>query len=144
MNFLLDTCVISELVKPRPNKKVIAWISSCREQSLFLSAITIGEIQKGILLLPNSNKKSNKKNELLFWLESELIKRFERRILGIDVHVARKWGEIQAFSEQKGITMPVIDSLIAAIGLIHDMTVVTRNTEDMKSSGVRLFNPWDH
>ncbi|MFC1824071.1 type II toxin-antitoxin system VapC family toxin [Thermodesulfobacteriota bacterium] len=139
MNFLLDTCVLSELVKPRPNKKVIAWITSCREQNLFLSVITVGEIQKGVSLLP----KSNKKNELHSWLESELIKRFDRRILGIDVHVARKWGEIQALSEKNGTPMPVIDSLIAAIGLIYDLTVTTRNTEDMKSTGVRLFNPWN-
>jgi predicted nucleic acid-binding protein len=140
MNYLLDTCVISELVKPRPNKKVLTWISSCREHSLFLSAITIGEIQKGVSLLP----KSNKKNELHSWLEIELIKRFDRRILGIDAHVARKWGEIQALSEKDGITLPALDGLIAAIGLVNDMTVVTRNTEDMKSSGVRLFNPWEH
>ena len=88
--------------------------------------------------MPNSRKK----NKLQNWLDSELIQRFDERVLGIDFKVAQKWGEIQASSEIAGIKMPVIDSLIASIGIVFDMTVVTRNTADMKNSGVRLFNPW--
>ena len=134
----MDTCVISELVKPKPNAKVIEWLRSCQDESLFLSSLTIGEIQKGISRLPNSRKKIKLQN----WLDSELIQRFDERILGIDFKVAQKWGEMQAASEIAGIKMPVIDSLIASIGIVFDMTVVTRNTADMKNSGVRLFNPW--
>ena len=138
MNYLLDTCVISELIKPRPRAKVTKWLRSCGEKSLFLSSLTIGEFQKGISKLPNSQKKY----DLQEWMENELIQRFDKRILGIDFQVARKWGMIQASSELAGTKMPVIDSLIAAIGIVHDMTVVTRDTSGMEKSGVSLFNPW--
>ena len=139
MNYLLDTCVISELIKPKPSSKLIKWLRSCQEESLFLSSLTIGEIQKGISKLPDSGKRKKLQN----WLDSKLTQRFDKRIIGIDFKVAQKWGEIQASSEIAGVKMPVIDSLIASIGLLYDMTVVTRNTEDMKNSGVRLFNPWE-
>jgi predicted nucleic acid-binding protein len=139
LNYLLDTCVISELIKPKPNSKVIKWLRSCQDESLFLSSLTIGEIQKGISRLPNSRKKIKLQN----WLDSELIQRFDQRVLGIDFRVAQKWGEMQASSEIAGIRMPVIDSLIASMGIVFDMTIVTRNTADMKNSGVRLFNPWE-
>jgi predicted nucleic acid-binding protein len=138
LNYLLDTCVISELIKPKPSSKVIKWLRFCQEESLFLSSLTIGEIQKGISKLPDSRKRK----KLQSWLDSELTQRFDKRILGIDFKVAQKWGEIQASSEIAGVKMPVIDSLIASIGIVFDMTVVTRNTADMKNSGVRLFNPW--
>ena len=139
MNYLLDTCVISELIKPKPSSTVIKWLRSCQEESLFLSSLTIGEIQKGISRLPDSRKRK----KLQRWLDSELTQRFDRRIIGIDFKVAKKWGEIQASSEIAGVKMPVIDSLIASIGIVYDMTVVTRNIGDMKNSGVRLFNPWE-
>ncbi len=139
MNYLLDTCVISELIKPKPSSKLIKWLRSCQEESLFLSSLTIGEIQKGISKLPDSGKRKKFQN----WLDSELTQRFDRRIIGIDFKVAQKWGEIQVLTEIAGIKMPVIDSLIASIGIVYDMAVVTRNTADMKNSGVRLFNPWE-
>ena len=138
MNYLLDTCVISELIKPKPSSKVIKWLRSCPDENLFLSSLTIGEIQKGISKLPNSRKKNN----LQEWMDSELIRRFDKRILGIDFKVAQKWGEIQASSEISGTKMPVIDSLIASTGIVYDMTVVTRDTSDMEKSGAKLFNPW--
>ena len=139
MNYLLDTCVISELIKPKPSSKVTKWLRSCQDETLFLSSLTIGEIQKGISKLPNSQKRIN----LQAWIDGELIRRFDKRILGIDIKVAQKWGEIQALSEMAGTKMPVIDSLIASIGIVYDMTVVTRDTGGMKKSGVRLFNPWE-
>ena len=138
MNYLLDTCVISELIKPKPNSKVVKWLRSCRDENLFLSVLTIGEIQKGISKLPDSRKRNN----LQKWMDAELILRFDRRILGIDFKIAQKWGEIQASAEITGTKMPVIDSLIAAIGLIHDLTIVTRDTSGMEKSGAKLFNPW--
>lgn len=139
MNYLLDTCVISELIKPKPSSKVIKWLRACQDENLFLSSLTIGEIQKGISKLPNSRKR----NKLQDWIDSELLPRFDKRILGIDINVAQKWGEIQAISEMAGTKMPVIDSLIASIGIVHDMTIVTRDTGGMRKSGVRLFNPWE-
>ena len=139
MNFLLDTCVISELIKVQQNKKVVDWVNSCSEETLFLSSLTIGEIQKGISKLPVSKKKSN----LQHWLDQSLFKRFDRKILEIDYVVAQKWGKILSTSEKKGFRLPAIDSLIAATAIVNNMTLVTRNTTDMLHSGVSLYNPWE-
>lgn len=138
MNFLLDTCVISELIKTEPNQNVIDWVATCEEHCLFLSSLTIGEIQKGISKLPNSGKKKTLQN----WVDKDLSARFEGKILPIDAIVAQKWGKILADSEKDGSKMPAIDSLIAATAIVNDMTVVTRNTEDMLNSGAALYNPW--
>lgn len=110
MNFLLDTCVISELIKTQQNKKVVDWVNLCSEETLFLSSLTIGEIQKGISKLPVSKKK----NKLQNWLDQSLFERFDRKILSIDYIVAQKWGKILSTSEKKGFRLPAIDSLIAA------------------------------
>lgn len=139
MNYLLDTCVISELTRPKPSAKVVTWLKDQPEEILFLSAITIGEIQKGISLLPDSPKKSS----LQSWLDYDLQQRFKQRILGVDFEVAQKWGDIQATAERTGNKMPAIDSLVAAIAMVHGMTVVTRNVRDMAASGAALLNPWD-
>ncbi len=87
--------------------------------------------------------KYEKKQSLIDWLESDLTKRFEKRILFISGVIALKWGEIQGMAERQGNKMPVIDSLIAATGLAHNLQVITRNTSDMEASGVTLFNPWN-
>jgi len=139
LNYLMDTCVISEIIKPKPSSKVIKWLRSCQDENLFLSSLTIGEIQKGISKLPDSRKR----NKLQEWMDTELIRRFDKRVLVIDIKVAQKLGEIQASSEITGTKMPVIDSLIAATGLVYDMTIVTRDTSGMEKSGARLFNPWE-
>ncbi len=138
MKYLLDTCVISELSKPKPNSKVVSWITSKEEDNFCLSSITIGEIQRGIFKLPVSEKKLR----LQEWLDVDLINRFSGRIIGIGLDESKKWGEIQAIAEKSGKKMPLFDSLIAAIGLVHGMAVVTRNEDDMKASGVSMINPW--
>lgn len=139
MNYLLDTCVISELVKTKPDPRVVQWVRSQDEENLFLSVITFGEIQKGISKLPDSRKK---KQQLQDWLSKELQVRFKDRILEISVGTARVWGEVLGACEKKGVTLPAIDSLIASQGITHKMTIVTRNISDMEPSGVSLFNPW--
>lgn len=138
MNYLLDTCVISEMVKTKPNRKVISWVSTQNENNLFLSVITLGEVQKGIAKLIDSKKKK----ALKIWLQTDLRERFSGRIVPIDDTVALSWGVLQASAEQHGVTIPSIDGLIAATGITHNMTVVTRNTQDMEASGAVLFNPW--
>ena len=85
---------------------------------------------------------SKKKEELRIWIEDELKNRFQNRIIGIDMHVSILWGKIQCVAEKKGKPMPAIDSLIAATGIAHALTVVTRNVTDMEQSGVKLLNPW--
>jgi predicted nucleic acid-binding protein len=139
LNYFLDTCVISELVKTKPNLSVVEWIRSQDEESLFLSVITIGEIQKGISQLPDSRKK---KQHLQNWLNNELQERFKDRILEITIGTARVWGQVLGACEKKGVTLPAVDSLIASQGIFHKMTIVTRNVSDMEPSGVQLFNPW--
>ncbi len=139
MRYLLDTCVISELVSTKPDPKVIQWVDSIDEERLFLSAITIGEIKKGIEKLPNSKRKS----ALTEWLEDELLVRFNGRLLPIDTDVMLVWGELAAGLEQHGCPMPAIDSLIAATALEGRLDLVTRNAEDFAHSGVALFNPWE-
>ncbi len=140
MNYLLDTCVISELIKKQPNKNVIQWISSVSENSLFLSVFTIAEIHRGIEKLPESRKK----NDLQNWVNSELKERFKERILLFTYEAAKKWGYIQSYSENIGKTMSVIDGFIASIAIVSDFTLVTRNTKDMEASGVRILNPWEY
>lgn len=139
MNYLLDTCVISELVKTKPNPHVVQWVGARDEESLFLSVISIGEIQKGISKLPDGRKK---KQQLQNWLSNELVERFRDRILTIGMGAALIWGQILGSCEKKGITLPAIDSLLAAQGLFHKMTIVTRNVGDMGPSGVSLLDPW--
>ena len=139
MKYLLDTCVISELIKPVKNNKVVKWIKSRKEDSLFISVLTIGEIHKGILKLPDSTKKES----LRAWVDNDLKKRFAGRMLEITEKIAIFWGEIQATSESEGKKMPVIDSLIAATAIKNNLTVVTRNTKDIENSGCKSINPWE-
>lgn len=138
MKFLLDTCLVSELVKKEPNSKVIAWLDECDEQSLFLSVLTIGELQKGISKLSDGVKKEKLQN----WVEHDLVDRFEGRVLGLDLDTALVWGKLQGEAEQKGEKLPVMDSLIAATAALHGLFVVTRNARDMERCQVKVFDPW--
>jgi predicted nucleic acid-binding protein len=140
MNYLLDTCLISELAQSEPNKNVVDWVLSENETNFYVSVLTFGELYKGIEKLRESSKKEKLRN----WVENELTNRFQNRIIGIDVRVSTAWGRIQCIAEKKGKPVPAIDSLIAATGIVHDLTVVTRNVADMERSGVRLFNPWSN
>jgi len=139
MKYLLDTCVISELIKRKPNANVVNWISEVTEDSLFISVFTIAEIHKGIEKLP----KSKKKIELHKWINNELLIRFQDRILDFNLNSAANWGNIVAKTEKEGKPIPLMDSLIAATGFTYELVVVTRNINDMKNSGVTLFNPWE-
>jgi predicted nucleic acid-binding protein len=140
MTFLLDTCVISELVAKQPNPRVVQWVDSIDEDKLFLSAITIGEIKKGIEKLAESSRKS----ALAEWLEGDLLIRFADRILAIDIPVMLVWGQLTAELEKQGRRMPAIDSLIAATCLQGRLDLVTRNESDFVHSGIMIVNPWEH
>lgn len=139
MNYLLDTCVVSELVKLSPDENVVAWIKRIPSERLFLCSLTIGEIQKGLSLLPDSRKKE----ALIEWL-STLHDHYKDRILGIDSTVAECWGHMQALSEKNGRPMASIDGLIAATAGTHRLTLVTRNVKDFEESGVPVINPWEN
>ncbi len=138
MKYLLDTCVISEIIKPQADKNVISWMKNQDEESLYLSVLTFGEIEKGIEKSPDGAKKK----KLQLWVEDDLKNRFEGRIVTINLDVSVKWGAIQGIAELQGKPMPTIDGLIAVSGLVHNCIVVTRNVSDMEQSTVELLNPW--
>lgn len=140
MTFLLDTCVISELVAKQPNPRVVQWVDKIDEDKLFLSAITIGEIKGGIEKLADSSRKT----ALAEWLEGDLLIRFMDRILPINIPVMLVWGQLIANLEKQGRPMPAIDSLIAATCLQGRFNLVTRNENDFVHSGVTVINPWEH
>jgi predicted nucleic acid-binding protein len=139
MSLLLDTCVLSEMVKPKPDSRVTAWLSAQRPDALYISTLTLGELQKGIAKLTPCARKTY----LETFLHMDIREGFNERTLSIDTGVALAWGNLVAQSEQAGQRMPYIDSLIAATALFHSMTLVTRNTRDMEASGVALLNPWE-
>jgi len=137
---LLDTNVISELLKPQPEPKVVNWIEATDEDLMFLSVLTTGEIRKGINLHPDSGRRA----KLEGWLASDVRARFEDRILLVDDAVAERWGLLAAKAKiQKNYTLPVIDGLLAATAQHHNLILVTRNVDDVAPTGVQLFNPWD-
>lgn len=137
--FLLDTNVISELIKPRPDENVTAWIEGTDESLLYLSVLTLGEIRRGMAVLPQSRRRAS----LEAWLDKDLRTRFEDRILEIDQEVADRWGLLTAAARNTGIALPVIDGLLAATALEHNLTLVTRDTGQIPSMGVAVFNPWE-
>jgi predicted nucleic acid-binding protein len=136
--FLLDTNVISELVKPSPEANVTDWIDGTDESLLYLSVLTLGEIRRGIAALPQSRRRAT----LEAWLDKDLRTRFEGRILDIDQDVADRWGLLTAMARNKGTALPVIDGLLAATALGHNLTLVTRDRGQIPSMGVAVFNPW--
>lgn len=138
MRYLLDTCVLSEPLKKNPERRVMEWLSRQDEASLFLSVITLGELRKGICRLEASPRRRN----LERWIDQDLASRFLGRILPIDQDVAHRWGEMTAEVEACGRTLPVLDALIAATSLLFGLTLVTRNTEDMRASKACLLDPW--
>ena len=138
MRYLLDTCVISELVARQPDPGVVQWVDSVDEEKLLLSSITIGEIRKGIERIVVSDRRV----VLAEWLEDELLVRFGEKVLYIDTAVMLVWGKLVADLEKRGKPMPAIDSLLAATALQGRLTLVTRNEGDFADCGVAVVNPW--
>ena len=136
--FLLGTNVISELIKPQPETNVTAWIEDTDESLLYLSVLTLGEIRRGVAALPQSRRRAI----LEAWLETDLRARFAERILTIDQEVADRWGLLTAAARSSGIVLPVIDSLLAATALEHNLTLVTRDVGQIPTTRVAVFNPW--
>ncbi len=138
--YLLDTNVISEYSRVRlPDARVKSWVDAQSEGALHLSVLTLGEIRKGTTLLPAGNKR----DQLERWLETELPARFEHRLLPINGEIAELWGAMAGQAQLKGITLAIIDGLVAATARYHDLTVVTRNVKDFDGLGVAILNPWE-
>ena len=137
--YLLDTNCVSELVCPKPEPRVIEWVDAADEATLYLSVLTLGEIRKGVASLPPSKRRTR----LEGWLEVDLPARFSGRIVPIDAAISDRWGSISAEAKRRGKVLPVIDGLLAATALHHNLTVVSRNASDFKQSLVRVLNPWN-
>lgn len=137
--FLLDTNCISELVRSKPEPRVLAWMNAADESLLYLSVLTLGEIRKGVAGLPQSKRRTH----LESWLEVDLQARFAGRILPIDARIADRWGVLEAEAKRKGRPLSVIDGLLAATALHHNLTVVSRNVDDFADTQAATLNPWE-
>lgn len=137
--FLLDTNVISELMKPRPSRNVTAWTDETPEALMHLSVITIGEVRKGIDLLRDDDPR---RAALQSWLDRDVRIRFAGRLLAFDDGVAERWGQLEAIAKKRRLTLPTLDAQLAATALHHGLTFVTRNTADITPTGVPVFDPW--
>jgi predicted nucleic acid-binding protein len=132
----VDTNVFAETVKPNPEARVVTWLRS-NEANLYISTITIGEMRRGVERLPGRARKAL----LMNWLEL-LCERMEGRILSFNTSTAHVWGQLKAKWETEGITVPSLDSQIAATAQRHQMALVTRNIVDFERTGVKVLNPF--
>lgn len=135
----MDTCTISEMVAVQPNAQVLSWFEAQEEKALFLSVVTIAEIEKGIYQLPASRKRTS----LETWLFDDLVPAFQGRILEINRRLMTAWAKMSADLKTKGIIRPSFDSLIEATALHHQLILVTRNVKNFQNSPVTIFNPWE-
>lgn len=135
MSYLLDTNVISELVRPKPAKAVLVWFDNIPSEALHISVLTLGEIRRGVENLPDGARRE----KLRLWLEHDLAGWFDTRILPVDMAVADRWGRLLALV---GRPVPSIDSLLAATALHHELRIVTRNQKDFDYPGLEVVNPW--
>ena len=136
--YLLDTNCISELVRPRPEPRVLEWMEAADERLFYLSVLTLGEIRKGVAALAQGKRRTH----LETWLEVDLQARFSGRIVPIDSAIADRWGLLAAEAKRKGKPLSVIDGLLAATALHLNLTVVSRNATDFTNTQVQVLNPW--
>ncbi len=139
MTYLLDTNVVSESIKPRPADRVVTWLAAQHSASIYLSVLTLGEIQQGIVRSPNPRRVER----LTRWLEDELQPQFQGRLLPIEVQVMKIWGQITGQALRHGRPVSYVDSLLAATAITHGLTLVTRNSKDVEGLPVQTLNPWD-
>jgi predicted nucleic acid-binding protein len=138
--FLFDTNIPSEMLRPRPNSNVTAWVERQTFQSLFISVITLGELRKGTALLVGQTLR---KTELERLIDERLPDWFADRVLPVSVPIAERWGTLDAERQLAGRPLHVADGLIAATALEYNLTLVTRNVKDFAGLGVSLLNPWN-
>lgn len=135
MSYLLDTNIVSELVRKSPDKKVLKWFETVPNEVLYISVLTLGEIRKGIEGL----KEALRRERLRLWLEVELPEWFDGRILTINIEVADRWGRLQSEIKRP---IPAVDSLLAATALHYDLRLVSRNERDFQCPLLQVINPF--
>ena len=137
--YLLDTNIPSELSRERPDARVVQWLRAQAMATLFLSAITIGEIRKGLVVIPEGRRRA----ELQRWFHEELLMWFGGRILPVTSLIADRWGQLDGECQLRGTPLKTADGIIAATALEHQLTLVTRNVRDFVDLGVTILNPWE-
>ncbi|HYN79368.1 MAG TPA: type II toxin-antitoxin system VapC family toxin [Lamprocystis sp. (in: g-proteobacteria)] len=135
---MLDTNVVSEFARDSINPGVFEWLAHGDEREMAISVVSIGEIEKGIAWMPQGKRQ----RALQVWLERRLLPRFQARVLPLELVDLRLWGQMVGAALKAGTPLPQIDALIAAVAIQRDLTLVTRNTDDFKRTGVTLINPW--
>ena len=138
MKYLLDTCVVSEFFRNQSHDSVLAFINRIPNENLFLSTLTIGELHAGVPKVKDLVKSA----KLIHWIEG-LKHDFTDRIISFDLETSENWGNMKGELSKRGINLPIIDSMIAAIALSKNAILVTRNTKDFEATGVKLLNPWN-
>lgn len=138
MRFLLDTNVLSETAKPRPDRSYAEWVGAQSPGDIAVSAITFGEVKRGIELLPPGRKRATLEN----WLSTTLHRDFRGRVLRVNSDIALEWGRLTAAGQKRGRVLEPIDGLLLATAAVHGLTIVTRNERDFVDRGVPVFNPW--
>lgn len=137
MSWLIDTNVLSELRKgSRADAGVARWFDGTDESALYLSVLALGELRQGIESVRRRDKRAGRALE--HWLR-EVVDAYADRLLPVDVEIAERWGELNVPDR-----LPAVDGLIAATALVHGLTVVTRNSDDLERAGVPVLNPFDH
>ena len=139
MAWLLDTNVLSELRRPRPEPRVVAFVADRPLDQLFVCSVTLAEIRFGIELLAEPNRRA----ELNEWLTHKVRPMFEHRVLQVTEDVMLKWRLLVEMGRKTGLVFSQPDLLIAATAIQHNLTVVTRDRSDFDKSGVPVLNPWD-
>ena len=137
MRYLLDTCILSEPFKRQPNPHVIAWLRSVEQVCLYTPSVVLGEMRKGVEMMPASVRRGM----LEKWL-ADYLRFYADNIMAFDAEVAMTWGKLVGRLRLEGVSLPVIDSQIAATAIHHGMTLVTRNVRDMQATGVEVLNPF--
>jgi len=139
MSFLLDTNIISETVRPKPEQRVLDWLEHQSPEELYLSAMTIGELMRGACKV----KEETRRDKLTKWIEEDLRRQFETRLLPFDDPAARVWGELLGNGDRTGKTPSAFDAQIAAIAIDRGLALVTRNVRDFDKFDLQILNPWD-
>lgn len=139
MSWLLDTCVVSELGRKRPDRRVLRWMRDAQDDLQFLSVLTLGELRKGAAKAADPARRE----AIRRWIDEEIAVTFSDAILPVDLAVAERWGSLCGEAERRGRPRPAIDALLAATALVHGLTLVTRNVTDVEWTGVSVFNPFD-
>lgn len=138
MRLLLDTNVLSEVTKPRPNEDILTWLHGLDEDRTFISIGSIAEIRRGVALMD----KGRKQEALDKWLTDDLPQRFENRIIPVEGLVARAWGDLMALAKRSGRGIASMDGMIAATAVAHQLSLATRNTKDFEGLGINIIDPW--